>query len=206
MLVLTLVDHGRRDVPDRPAARPTRQLGPLAAVLLVVLRIAQGFGVGGEWGGAVLMAIEHAPPGKRGFYGSWPQIGVPAGLLLANLVFSLFARMPRGSVPRLGLARAVPHQHRCWSSSACSSACGFSRRRPSARCRNQATGRGSRFSKCCAKYPKEVLLAMGARLAENGAFYIYSVFVARVRDAARPHGAEHRPERDPDRVRAPTAR
>ena len=52
----------------------------MGAVALVLLRIAQGFGVGGEWGGAVLMAVEHAPPGKRGFYGSWPQIGVPAGL------------------------------------------------------------------------------------------------------------------------------
>src|SRR5215831_11726771 len=56
-------------------------LGAKAAMLLVLLRFAQGFGVGGEWGGAVLMAVEHAPKGKRGFYGSWPQIGVPAGLL-----------------------------------------------------------------------------------------------------------------------------
>src|SRR5262249_10943758 len=54
-------------------------IGPVAPVLLVLLRTAQGFGVGGEWGGAVLMAVEHAPPRKRGFYGSWPQIGVPAG-------------------------------------------------------------------------------------------------------------------------------
>src|SRR5499427_1625105 len=63
-----------------------QQIGIWAPVLLVVLRFAQGFGVGGEWGGAVLMAVEHSPRGKRGFYGSWPQIGVPAGLLLANLV------------------------------------------------------------------------------------------------------------------------
>ena len=70
------------------------QVGPLAPVLLVVLRMAQGFGVGGEWGGAVLMAVEHAPPGKRGFYGSWPQIGVPAGLLLSTIVYYPFSRMP----------------------------------------------------------------------------------------------------------------
>src|SRR4030095_13745646 len=50
--------------------------------------VAQGCGVGGEWGGAVLMAVEHAPPGRRGFYGSWPQVGVPAGLLLSTGVFS----------------------------------------------------------------------------------------------------------------------
>jgi MFS family permease len=47
----------------------------------------QGAGVGGEWGGAVLMAVEHASPGKRGFYGSFPQMGVPGGLILANLAF-----------------------------------------------------------------------------------------------------------------------
>src|ERR1700704_2990575 len=70
------------------------QVGALAPVLLVLLRIVQGFGVGGEWGGAVLMAVEHAPPGKRGFYGSWPQIGVPAGLLLSTAVFAQFARLP----------------------------------------------------------------------------------------------------------------
>ncbi len=93
MLVLTLMIMGVATFLI--GCLPTyAQIGPWAAVLLVVLRIAQGFGVGGEWGGAVLMAVEHAPPGKRGFYGSWPQIGVPAGLLLANLVFSRFARMP----------------------------------------------------------------------------------------------------------------
>src|SRR4051794_1002477 len=51
-------------------------IGVLAPILLLVLRLAQGFGVGGEWGGAVLMAVEHAPPGKRSLYGSFPQLGV----------------------------------------------------------------------------------------------------------------------------------
>ncbi len=63
------------------------QIGVLAPLLLVTLRFAQGIGVGGEWGGAVLMAVEHAPPGRRGFYGSWPQMGVPAGLFSGTLVF-----------------------------------------------------------------------------------------------------------------------
>ena len=62
-------------------------IGVWAPILLVVLRFCQGIGVGGEWGGAVLMAVEHAPEGRRGFYGSWPQMGVPAGLLTGNLVF-----------------------------------------------------------------------------------------------------------------------
>ncbi|SFB41319.1 metabolite-proton symporter [Amycolatopsis marina] len=62
-------------------------IGALAPVLLVALRFLQGIGVGGEWGGAVLMAVEHAPRHKKGFYGSFPQMGVPGGLILANLVF-----------------------------------------------------------------------------------------------------------------------
>jgi metabolite-proton symporter len=63
------------------------QIGIWAPVLLVVLRFVQGFGVGGEWGGAVLMAVEHAPPGKRTLYGSFPQMGVPAGIIASNVVF-----------------------------------------------------------------------------------------------------------------------
>jgi metabolite-proton symporter len=62
-------------------------VGVLAPALLVALRFLQGIGVGGEWGGAVLLAVEHAPPKRKGFYGSFPQMGVPAGLILANLVF-----------------------------------------------------------------------------------------------------------------------
>jgi MHS family shikimate/dehydroshikimate transporter-like MFS transporter len=58
-------------------------VGIWAPIMLLLLRIFQGIGIGGEWGGAVLMAVEHSPTGRRGFYGSWPQIGVPAGLLLS---------------------------------------------------------------------------------------------------------------------------
>jgi metabolite-proton symporter len=62
-------------------------VGVLAPTLLVTLRFLQGIGVGGEWGGAVLLAVEHAPANRKGFYGSFPQMGVPGGLILANLVF-----------------------------------------------------------------------------------------------------------------------
>lgn len=62
-------------------------IGVWAPILLLLLRMIQGFGVGGEWGGAVLVAVENAPPEKRGFFGAWPQAGVPVGLLLANGVF-----------------------------------------------------------------------------------------------------------------------
>lgn len=62
-------------------------IGVWAPILLLVLRIIQGLALGGEWGGAVLMSVEHAPSNRRGLYGSWVQIGVPAGTMLANLVF-----------------------------------------------------------------------------------------------------------------------
>jgi metabolite-proton symporter len=64
-------------------------IGITAPILLVVLRVAQGIAVGGEWGGAVLMAVEYAPRGKRGFYGSMPQIGLAIGLMLGTGIFAL---------------------------------------------------------------------------------------------------------------------
>jgi metabolite-proton symporter len=62
-------------------------IGVAAPILLVALRFIQGFAVGGEWGGAVLMVIEHSPREKRGLYGSFPQLGKAAGILLANAAF-----------------------------------------------------------------------------------------------------------------------
>jgi len=59
-------------------------LGIGAAILLIACCLVQGFGLGGEWAAAVLMAVEHAPPDRRGFYGSWPQLGAPLGLVLAR--------------------------------------------------------------------------------------------------------------------------
>jgi metabolite-proton symporter len=69
-------------------------VGLWAPVMLLVLRIFQGIGIGGEWGGAVLMAVEHSPENRRGFYGSWPQIGVPAGLLLASGMVYFLSFLP----------------------------------------------------------------------------------------------------------------
>jgi MFS family permease len=62
-------------------------IGMAAPILLVMLRLIQGVAVGGEWGGAVLMATEHAPLGRRGIYAAWPQLGSGAGLLISNGVF-----------------------------------------------------------------------------------------------------------------------
>ena len=201
MLVLTLMIMGVATFLI--GLLPTyEQIGPWAAVALVLLRIAQGFGVGGEWGGAVLMAVEHAPPGKRGFYGSWPQIGVPAGLLLSTAVFPLFSRLPDEQflawgwrVPFLlsvvlvvvGLVIRV----RILETPAF------------ARSRRRRTEARQPIVEVLRTYPQQVLLAMGARFAENGAFYIYSAFVL---DYATQQ-AEDRPQQivlngDPARRRA----
>jgi metabolite-proton symporter len=70
------------------------RLGLWAAVLLIALRILQGLGAGAEFGGAVIMAAEYSPQGKRGLYASLPCTGVAIGLLLSSGVFSLFAALP----------------------------------------------------------------------------------------------------------------
>src|SRR5437016_10491807 len=64
-------------------------LGLGAALILLALRLAQGIGVGGEWGGSVLMAMEWGSAKRKGFLGSWPQFGVPIGLVLANGIVAL---------------------------------------------------------------------------------------------------------------------
>jgi MFS family permease len=73
-----------------------------------VLRFAQGLAVGGQWGGAALLAVESAPPGKRGFFGSFPQLGVPVGVVLANAIFLVMAETlaPGASRPGAGACRS----------------------------------------------------------------------------------------------------
>jgi MHS family shikimate/dehydroshikimate transporter-like MFS transporter len=70
------------------------QIGIAAPILLVILRLAQGLGLGGEWGGAVLMAYEYAPKEKRGLYASIPQIGLAIGLCLSSGIVALLSRLP----------------------------------------------------------------------------------------------------------------
>jgi MFS transporter, MHS family, shikimate and dehydroshikimate transport protein len=175
MLVLTLVIMGVATCGI--GLLPTyAQIGPWAAVLLVALRIAQGFGVGGEWGGAVLMAVEHAPAEARGFYGSWPQIGVPAGLLLSTTAYAVLSRLPEDqflswgwripfllSILLVGVGLMIRLRILETPAFARMKAAGSEVRRP--------------VVEVLRTHPKEILLAMGARLAENGSFYVYTVFV-----------------------------
>ena len=60
-----------------------------APILLCICRVGQGIGLGGEWGGAALVATENAPEGKRAWYGTFPQLGAPIGLFVANATFFL---------------------------------------------------------------------------------------------------------------------
>ena len=83
MLVFTLIMMGAATALI--GMLPTyAQIGVWAPILLILLRVIQGFSAGGEWGGAALMAVEHAPQSKRGLFGAYPQIGVPVGMILAT--------------------------------------------------------------------------------------------------------------------------
>ncbi len=152
------------------------QIGVLAPILLVLLRVFQSFGVGGEWGGAVLMAVEHSPPGRRGFYGSWPQMGVPAGLLLGTGVMYLFATLPEEAFLAWGwrvpfLFSIVLVGVGLYIRLAIEESPVFQRVR-----QTDATARMP-IVDVLRTYPRSVLIAIGLRFAENGAFYVFTVFV-----------------------------
>ncbi|MCH1883535.1 MFS transporter [Agrococcus sp. ARC_14] len=91
-LVLTLLLMGLATV--LVGCLPTYQdIGFMAPILLIALRALQGLAVGGEWGGAVLMSVEHAPEKSKTFYGGFTQLGNPAGALLASGIFAIMSRM-----------------------------------------------------------------------------------------------------------------
>ena len=152
-------------------------IGVWAPILLVVLRCAQGIGVGGEWGGAVLMAVEHSPPERRGLSGSWPQMGVPAGLFLSTVVFGVVSTS-LGEEQFLAWGWRVP-----FLLSIALIAVGlFIRLRilesPAFVRLEQSGLREARPLVAAVRdYRRNLLLAMGMRVAENGLFYIYTVFV-----------------------------
>jgi MFS family permease len=152
------------------------QIGLLAPILLVVLRIVQGLGVGGEWGGAALMAVEYSPEDKRGYYGSWPQMGVPAGLLLATGIFGAVSFLPNEqflawgwripfllSIVLVGVGLFI--RLRLLETPAFS------------RIQESDEESGMPIMDVLRYYPKNVLLAIGARVASDGGFYVFSVFI-----------------------------
>jgi metabolite-proton symporter len=150
--------------------------GIWAAILLVTCRLVQGFGLGGEWGGAVLMAVEHAPEDRRGFYGSWPQLGAPLGLVLGTLVFSIVsALMSDDQLFAWGwrlpfLFSIVLIVVGLWIRFTIAESPEFQRVKEEKQEVRMPIVDAIRL------YPKNILLAMGARFAENGFFYIYATF------------------------------
>ncbi|MGN9840789.1 MFS transporter [Nonomuraea sp. H19] len=149
-------------------------LGPAAALLLTALRLVQGFALGGEWGGAVLIVSEHGDNARRGFWASWPQAGAPGGNLLATGVLAALAawqsdeaflswgwRVPfllSGVLVLIGL----------WIRLSISESPVFQQAPPEER---------APIVGVLKHHGKDVITAIGARMAENISFYLLTVFV-----------------------------
>ncbi|HEX2098393.1 MAG TPA: MFS transporter [Rubrobacteraceae bacterium] len=158
-------------------ALPTYEtIGVLAPILLALLRTIQGLGVGGEWGGAALLAVENAPEGRRGYFGSWPQMGVPAGLFFSTVIFFAVSALPNEqflsfgwripfllSIILVGVGLFV--RLRLLETPAFSQV------------QEQHSEAQMPVLEVLRTYPKNVLLAIGARVASDASFYIFAVFV-----------------------------
>ncbi|MCZ6619684.1 MAG: MFS transporter, partial [Gammaproteobacteria bacterium] len=170
--------------------------GVLAPVMLVLLRFVQGLAVGGQWGGAMLLVTENAPPNRRGYYGAFAQAGAPVGLILANLAFLITTqsvsdeafmtwgwRIPfLSSVLLIGLSLYV--QLRLEDTPA------FRELQALKEVTAESTApvRRSPVLEAIATYPKQIMLAAGAFLAAQVTFYILITFV--VSYATSPSGLD----------------
>jgi MFS family permease len=157
-----------------------RTLGIGAPILLLACRLVQGFAVGGEWGGAVLMAAEHGDPERRGFWSSWPQAGVPLGNLLATGVLWVLAAVQSDDtfeawgwrVPFL--LSAVLVFIGLWVRLSLVESPVFAETKSQLA---QADRPHLPIVEVLRRYPKEVAIAMGMRMAENISYYIFTVVV-----------------------------
>src|SRR5918998_1200418 len=147
------------------------QIGVAAPLILIVLRFLQGMGLGGEWGGAALMSVEHSPEGRRGFFGSFPQMGIPAGVILSSLAFLAVALLPNDQFLSWGwripfvlsivlVAVGLYIRLRIMESPAFR------------RVQESNTEARMPIVDVLRTYPKQVLLAAGAFLVINAYFYI----------------------------------
>jgi metabolite-proton symporter len=151
-------------------------IGSAAPVLLVALRFLQGLGLGGEWGGAVLMTLESGDPDRRGLNASWPQVGVPIGLLLANGVLSLMGRITDDAeflswgwrVPFLlsGILVIVG----LWIRRSLSESPMFEEA-------THGEPEAAPVLQVLQRYPRQVLLAIGSRIGVDVAFYTFVLFI-----------------------------
>ncbi|ABO66184.1 MULTISPECIES: MFS transporter [Geobacillus] len=151
-------------------------IGIWAPVLLILLRLIQGIGLGGEWGGALLLAVEYAPKEKRGLFGSIPQMGVTIGLLLGTFVMSLMTLMPDETFMSWGwripfLLSALLVVFGLWVRHGIDETPSFKK--------VQATGRVANVPliETLRTQWKEVLIAVGGKVVETAPFYIFGTFI-----------------------------
>ena len=155
-------------------------IGFAAPLLLVFCRLLQGFAVGGEWGGAVLMAAEHGDDRHRGFWSSWVQAGVPLGNLLSAIVLWILAAVQSDAdfnswgwrVPFLLSAALVLTG--LWVRMSIEESPVFAEAKEQ---QQAAEKTRAPILEVLLKYPKEVAVAMGMRLAENIAYYVFTIVV-----------------------------
>jgi MFS transporter, MHS family, shikimate and dehydroshikimate transport protein len=151
------------------------QVGLWAPLLLLVLRLLQGVAAGGEWGGGVLMISESAPPERRGYYAAWSQIGVGGGFVLSAAVFFLVQLLPKDAFMSWGwripfLLSIFIFGVGVYVRSRLPESAEFAKA--------EAAGKKARMPvlEVIRQYPKEILMAMGLRVAENGGSYIVLAF------------------------------
>ncbi|WAE73245.1 MFS transporter [Streptomonospora nanhaiensis] len=151
-------------------------IGVLAPVLPVVLRIVQGMGIGGEWGGALLLAYEYAPKGRRGFFGSVPQMSITLGMLLASLALTLMSLLPEAQfeawgwrVPFVGSVLLVLLG--LWIRSGIDETPSFRKAKEEGNVAKLPVVETFRF------HWRAVLVAVGAKVVETAPFYIFGTFV-----------------------------
>ncbi len=157
-------------------------IGVAAPILLLACRLLQGFAVGGEWGGAVLMAAEHGKDEHRGFWSSWPQAGVAMGNLLATGVLWVLAAVQSDDtfmswgwrVPFL--LSAVLVMVGLWVRLSIEESPVFTEVKAELE-QKDATKSHMPLLEVIRKYPREVFVAMGMRMAENISYYIFTVVV-----------------------------
>jgi metabolite-proton symporter len=153
-------------------------IGVAGPLLLVALRLIQGFALGGEWGGAVLLVAEHGSAGRRGFWASWPNVGAPAGNLLSAGVLAVLAGvLPHEAFLSWGwripfLLSAVLLVVGLWLRLAVSESPLFLAARESS-----PAERPLPLATLLRRHPREIVIAMLSRFGENASYYLFTVFV-----------------------------
>jgi metabolite-proton symporter len=158
-------------------------IGIAAPLALVLCRLLQGFAVGGEWGGAVLMAAEHGDDHRRGYWSSWPQAGVPLGNLLSAAVLWVLAVLQSDATFEAWgwripfLLSAVLVLIGLYVRLTIEESPVFAENRAALESRTQEGSPTLPVLEVVKRYPREVLIAMGMRMAENISYYIWTIVV-----------------------------